>query len=162
MNQAKKYELISDYIDGNMTESQLEDFNKSLASNGELEEEIKEIRMVLEKIKSIDSLKLPDSFDLKLRKAIKAHNREQTFRYKIFSIFDNPIITTAGSVAAAVILVVVTTIFFSKQSEGTKDIYSPVDDFSYLEEESEKYPELDIDMTGNNDENTPKIKLDWE
>ena len=156
MNQAKKYELMSDYIDGNMTDRELEDFNKILADNSELEKEIEEIRAVLKKIKSIKSLKLSDNFDTKLKKAIKSHNKKQSLPYKILNIFDNPVLATVGSVAAAVVLVVVTTIFFSTKSTNISNIHDDAGNLSYAgtEEELNEYPDPDIEMTGNSGEDS--------
>tara|TARA_Y100001970_G_scaffold35599_1_gene44007 strand:- start:370 stop:840 length:471 start_codon:yes stop_codon:yes gene_type:complete len=155
MNQAKKYELMSDYIDGNMTECELEDFNKILADNSELEKEIEEVKSVLEKIKSIKSLKLSDNFDAKLQKAIKLHNRKQSLPHKVLNIFDNPVFATVGAVAAAVVLVVVTTIFFSTKSTNISNIHNDTSNLSYVdaEEELNEY-EPDIEMTGNSGEDS--------
>ena len=119
MNQAKKYEFMSDYIDGNLTETEIESF---FTENEEFKKEIEEVKSVLKEIKSIKPLKLSNSFDVKLNKAIKAYNRKQTFSYKVLNIFDNPVVATVGSVAAAVVLVVVTTIHFSTQSNEKIDI----------------------------------------
>tara|TARA_Y100001970_G_scaffold152701_1_gene186982 strand:- start:743 stop:1222 length:480 start_codon:yes stop_codon:yes gene_type:complete len=155
MNQAKKYELMSDYIDGNMTDSEIEDFNKILTNNKELEIEVEEVKAILKKIKSIQPLELSKNFDVSLEKAIKVHNRKQSFSYKILNIFDSPAIATIGSVAAAVALVVVTTIFFSKQASQISTEDTSMTDFSYIEPKNElknpsdEYFELDINMTGN-------------
>ena len=153
MNQTKKYEFMSDYIDGNLTETEIESF---FTENEEFKKEIEEVKSVLKEIKSIKPLKLSNSFDVKLNKAIKAYNRKQTFSYKVLNIFDNPVVATVGSVAAAVVLVVVTTIHFSTQSNEKIDISNGVDDFSYVDSDKEvgpyPEPELDIDMTGNNPE----------
>ena len=153
MNQAKKYELMSDYIDGNLTKDELKDFNQILVDDIEFKNEIKEVKSVLKKIKSIKSLKLSNEFDTKLKNSIDSQNRKESFPYKILSIFDKPILTTAGSVAAAIVLVVVTTIFFSSKSTDLSNSSYLSDDFSYTEhnDDLDEYPDpnLEINMTGN-------------
>ena len=153
MNQAKKYELMSGYIDGNLTKDELKDFNQILVDDVEFKNEVEEVKSTLKKIKSIKSLKLSNDFDAKLKNSIDSQNRKKSFPYKILSIFDNPILTTAGSVAAAIVLVVVTTIFFSSKSTAISDTSYLSDDFSYAEpkDDLDEYPDpnLEINMTGN-------------
>ena len=108
MNKAKTYEYMSDYIDGNMTDEQLQKFENMLSDNLDLKKEIEEIKALQEKIKTIDPLKLPDSFDIKLKESI--HKLETTKR---FGIFDNPVIVSIASIAAIFIFFTITTLFTS-------------------------------------------------
>ena len=74
MNKAKTYEYMSDYIDGNMTDEQLQKFENMLSKNLDLKKEIEEIKALREKIKTIDPLKLPDSLiNLNLSLLIKKY-----------------------------------------------------------------------------------------
>ncbi len=153
MNQAKKYELMSDYIDGNLSKDELKDFNQILVNDIEFKKEVEEVTSIVKKIKSIKSLKLSSDFDAKLKNSIDSQDRENSFPYKILSIFDNPVLTTVGSVAAAIVLVAVTTIFFSSKSTVVTDAPYLSNDFSYAEtkDDLDEYPDpdLEINMTGN-------------
>ena len=114
MNKAKTYEYMSDYIDGNMTDEELQKFEKILSDNLDFKKEIEEIKSLKEKIRTIDSLRLPDSFDVKLKDSI--HKLKTANR---FNIFDNPIVVTMASIAAIFIFFTITTLFMS--NDGLND-----------------------------------------
>ena len=49
MNEAKIYEKISDYIDRNMNQSELEDFEKELSVNKDLKQKVEDVQFLLKK-----------------------------------------------------------------------------------------------------------------
>ena len=68
MNEAKIYEKISDYIDRNMNQSELEDFEKELSINKDLKQKVEDVQFLLKNIKKIDRLELPSNFNDELKK----------------------------------------------------------------------------------------------
>jgi len=161
MNQTKAYESISNYIDGNMSDKELKDFEKILAKDDSLRKEVDEIRLLLKNIKLIKPVKLSSDFNRKLKLAIKSESRKTGYSHKILSIFDHPSIAAMGSVAAALALVIMTTIFFSNQSsDGAPDMklgYGTESEQAMSDEKEEleknNYPndgKWDIEQAGNN------------
>ena len=149
MNKAKTYEYMSDYIDGNMTDEELQKFEKILSDNLDFKKEIEEIKSLKEKIRTIDSLRLPDSFDVKLKDSI--HKLKTANR---FNIFDNPIVVTMASIAAIFIFFTITTLFMSNDSLNDKldnNGFGYNNDVAYEEEidsleeaiEEENYDDVD-------------------
>ena len=111
MSKKEAYELISDYLDGNMSENDLRDFELRIDGDSVLRKEIKDIENLIQDIKKMDSLRLPNNFNVKLKNAIdKATPYE---KFSVFKMFNKPLWTSVGSVAAAILLVITVTIFFS-------------------------------------------------
>ena len=111
MSKKEKYELISDYLDGNMSKNDLRDFELRIDGDSALQEEIKDIGNLIQDIKKMNSLSLPNNFDGKLKDAIDKATHYK--RFAVLKIFDKPLWTSAGSLAAAILLVITVTIFFS-------------------------------------------------
>ena len=112
MNEAKIYEKISDYIDRNMNQSELEDFEKELSVNKDLKQKVEDVQFLLKNIKKIDRLELPSNFNDKLISSINKNKNINNFN--LFKLFDNPVMAAFGSVAAAILIVLTTTVFFSQ------------------------------------------------
>lgn len=153
MNKAKTYEYMSDYIDGNMTDQELEKFEDMLSDNLDLKKEVQEIKALREKIKSMEPLKLPDVFDIKLKESI--HKLKTTKR---FIIFDNPIIVTMASVAAIFIFFTITTLFtsnnilentFNTDEAGYNYDIAYEEETDFLEEETDFLEEETIEENYN-------------
>ena len=111
MSRKEKYELISDYLDGNISKDDLRDFELRIGSDSVLQKEVEDIKNLIQDIKKMNSLSLPNDFDAKMNDALAKASANE--RFGVFKIFNNPVWTTAGSVAAAILLVVTVTIFFS-------------------------------------------------
>ena len=124
MNRTKIYESLSDYVDGNMTNEQLKDFEKKIVQDKLLKKEVDDIRSLIKDIKSADTIELDSDFDYRLKQAIKVETGKASYIHKIFNIFDRPAIAAVGSVAAALVLVIMTTVFFSDQSSSSPDLES--------------------------------------
>ena len=153
MNKTKTYEYMSDYIDGNMTDQELEKFEDMLSDNLDLKKEVQEIKALREKIKSMEPLKLPDVFDVKLKESI--HKLKTTKR---FNIFDNPIIVTMTSVAAIFIFFTITTLFtsndilentFNTDEAGYNYDIAYEEETDFLEEETDFLEEETIEENYN-------------
>ena len=138
MSKIEIYEQISDYIDGNMTDNELKDFEIIMSKDENLQKEVQEIKDLIQNIKNVDNLSLPDDFNIKLDDAIK-HQKSTDFN--IFKLFDSPVLVTVGSIAAAILLVVTATIFFSESQPLTI-----IDDENQiaLEEEEGNIEEVEI------------------
>ncbi len=115
MSELKIYEQISDYIDGNMSDEELRDFELKMNHDSGLKKEVEDNKGVTQDIKKMESLSLPNNFDLKLKDAI---NRSKSSSFSVFKLFDNPIWATTGSIAAAILLVITVTIFFSETQKN--------------------------------------------
>ena len=159
MNKVKIYENISDYIDQNMTETELKSFEEILSNDRELKQKVQDIQSLLKNVKKISPLKLPNSFDIKLKESIEAIGSKK------FKIFDNPIFVTFGSIMAAMLLVVTTTIFFSNQLNDKS--YSASDNLAYdledqnMDYEAEGYLDLNIELPVDRVKKTSDDEIDW-
>ena len=141
MTKTTIYEQISDYLDGNMTDNQLKEFEIMMSDNKKLQKEVEEIKYLLQNIKKANKVKLPDNFDIKLQEAI---NRHESSGSKIFKLFDNPVLATFGSIAAAILLVVTVTIFFSENQ--THNLINIDDNQIALEEDDIEENEIEIEL----------------
>jgi predicted transcriptional regulator len=116
MTKKEAYELISDYLDGNMSENELRDFELIIDGDSVLKKEIKDIKNLIQDMKKIDPLRLPNDFDDKLKDAIDKANPYE--RFSLLKIFNKPLLNSVGSLAAAILLVVTVTIFFSESQKN--------------------------------------------
>jgi len=109
MSKIEIYEKISDYIDGNMSDSDLKEFESKMNNDKSLAENVQNIKGLIKNIKNVQELKLPPNFESKLKRAVGDVGDSRT---NVFRLFDRPIWIAASSVAAAVLLVVSVTILF--------------------------------------------------
>ena len=112
MTKKEAYELISDYLDGNMSENELRDFELIIDGDSVLKKEIKDIKNLIQDMKKIDPLRLPNE----LKDAIDKANPYE--RFSLLKIFNKPLLNSVGSLAAAILLVVTVTIFFSESQKN--------------------------------------------
>ena len=117
MSKKEIYELVSDYVDGNMSVDELKDFELRIGNDSALQKDIKDIKSLICDIKKTQDVSLPYDFDSRLKDAID--RVKPTYKFGILKFLNNPVWTTAGSVAAAILLVVTVTIFFSETQNNS-------------------------------------------
>ena len=112
MSKKEIYELVSDYVDGNMSGDELKEFELKIGNDSALQKEIEDIKNLIQDIKKTQNVSLPHDFDSRLKDA--TDRVKPSYKFGILKLLNNPVWTTAGSVAAAILLVVTVTVFFSE------------------------------------------------
>ena len=124
-------DYLSDYIDGNMQDSEKEEFELILSNNKVLRNQVEELKAMLSDIKDIHTINLPSDFDTKLRESIDGYNHSNSRGFNIFKLFENPIYATIGAVAAIILITITTTLSISSfESNNIPDLAENSDDIN--------------------------------
>ena len=154
MNDITFYKNLSDYIDGCMSGDDKKEFESNLSRDKRLEEKVDQIKELMNDIKGLNTLMLPDDFNSKLKNKIhRQKNSHIPETFNIFKLFDNPIIATISSIAAIILVVVTTNLSFSGIKEYNNSEYNQIAIFNEAENQKENQEEnydilkdLDLDI----------------
>ena len=116
MSKKEIYEIVSDYVDGNMSGYELREFELKISGDSALQKEIEDIKCLIQDIKKTKNVSLPNDFDSRLKDAID--RVKPSYKFGVLRLLDNPVWATAGSIAAAILLVVTVTVFFSENQNN--------------------------------------------